>query len=232
MERDHVHVLVEQSHGGIALLGRIEPRVEPHHLDHGLRVDRTHAQGKRVDTLQHLGDGEGADVAEHVRLGHLAGDHAVEVAALVEARVVGREVLRRLVAGGVQEGDLGELAGDALDVVHVAEAGGEHDLAAAGGELADHALGVGALGDVLDVARLDLAAERLFHLLAALVVLVGPAGVADRADVDEADLRGVGGLRGEGQGGRDGERGGGEHELAAMSHRGLLGGSKGRRGAG
>ena len=229
---EHVGALRDQRHRRLAFLARVVPAVGPDHPHLDVRVHAARPQGERVDALQHLGDREGADVAEHVRLGHLAGDHAVEVAALVEARIVGREVLRRLVAGGVQEGDVGELAGDALDVVHVAEAGGEHDLAAAGGELADHALGVGALGDVLDVARLDPASERLLELLAALVVLVGPAGVADRADVDKADLRGVGGLRGEGQGGRDGERGGGEHELAAMSHRGLLGGSKGRRGAG
>ena len=72
----------------------------------------------RVNALMpcSLGDREGADVAEHVD-DILPAITPVEVAALVEARVVGREVLRRPAAGGVQEGDVGELAGDALDVV-------------------------------------------------------------------------------------------------------------------
>ena len=63
-------------------------------------------------------------------------------------------------------------------------------------ELADHALGVRAFGHALDVLGRDLAAQRLFHFLAAGVVLERPAGVADRAHVDEADLeRLVGGGR-------------------------------------
>ena len=59
---------------------------------------------------------------------------------------------------------------------------------AGGGELADHALGVRPFGDVLDVGGLDLVAEMLDHRLAAELVAVGPAVVADRPDVDEADL--------------------------------------------
>ena len=55
-------------------------------------------------------------------------------------------------------------------------------------EVAHHALGVGAFGHGLDDGGLHLRAERLLHRAAAQVVLVGPAGLADRADVDEADL--------------------------------------------
>ena len=36
--------------------------------------------------------------------------------------------------------------------------------------------------------RLDLVAEGSFHILAADIVLIGPAAVADGADIDEAGL--------------------------------------------
>jgi hypothetical protein len=56
------------------------------------------------------------------------------------------------------------------------------------------AFGVGALGDVLKIGRLDLIAERLFHRLAADIVLITPAEIADRPDVDESDFQLVGGI--------------------------------------
>ena len=93
-----------------------------------------------------------------------------DVAALVEAGVVDRDVRRGLVAGGVLELDVRELLRDLDRRVHVAERGGEDQLVAGGGELADHALGVRALRDVLDEGGLDLVAERLLHCLAADVV--------------------------------------------------------------
>ena len=61
-------------------------------------------------------------------------------------------------------------------------------MVAGGGELSDHALGVGAFAHVLDEGGRDLIAERRLEILAPDVVPVGPAVVADRADVDEAGL--------------------------------------------
>ena len=58
---------------------------------------------------------------------------------------------------------------------------------AGAGELLDGALGIG-LRHALDIGRLDLVAEGLLDRLAALVVLVAPAEIADRPDIDEADL--------------------------------------------
>ena len=49
------------------------------------------------------GNRERGDVAEHAGLRHLGGDQALDVAALVEPRRIGREVLVALVAGGVLE---------------------------------------------------------------------------------------------------------------------------------
>jgi hypothetical protein len=55
-------------------------------------------------------------------------------------------------------------------------------------QLLDGAFGVGAFGDVLDIGGLDLFAERFLKGLTAEVVLVSPAEIADRTEIDEADL--------------------------------------------
>ena len=55
------------------------------------------------------------------------------------------------------------------------------------------ALGIGPFGDVFEIGGLDLVAEVLDQRLAADLVLVGPAEIADRAEIDEADLELVGG---------------------------------------
>ena len=60
--------------------------------------------------------------------------------------------------------------------------------------------------------RVDLVSERLHHRLAADVVLIGPAEIADRADIDEADLELVGGRGVEGHGGEPCGRGHGEDD--------------------
>ncbi len=70
------------------------------------------------------------------------------------------------------------------------------------GQVAEHAFGIGGgFGHVLDEGGLHLVAVLFFHGLAAGVVGVGPAGIADRADVDEGDLERLGLLLGDGSGG-------------------------------
>ena len=51
VKSDHIHALVEQRHGRIALARWVKPGVQPDHFDHRLGVDRLHAQGKGVDAL-------------------------------------------------------------------------------------------------------------------------------------------------------------------------------------
>ena len=89
----------------------------------------------------------------------------------------------------------GIFLGDLQRRVHEAERGGEDQLVAGARELLDRALGVGAFADVLEIGGLDLVAERLHHRLAAEVMLIGPAEIADRAEIDEADFELVGGGR-------------------------------------
>src|SRR5690606_18849787 len=189
---DYVHALVDQRVGGIGFLARIEPGVDPDDLDLGARVVLVQRQLDGVDVADDLRNREGGDVADLLGLGHLRREEAADVATLVGAGQVGADVLRLLVAGGVLEGDVGELLGDLDRRVHVTEGGGEDQVIAALGHVADHPFGVGAFGDVLDEAGLNLVAELFFQVLAALLVLVGPAMVADRAAVDETDLQGIG----------------------------------------
>ena len=189
VEGDHVDVLVEQRHGRVALLRRVEPDVEPHDLDARSRVDRAHPEGEGVDALQHLGNRKSGHVAGHVGLRHPARRDARQVAALVVTRVGGRDIGCGLVAGDRLELDVGKVFGDLQRRLHVAEARREDELVALSRQVANYAFGIGAFGHVLDVGCLDLAAQRNFHCLTALVVLMDPAGVRQRCDVDEGDLQ-------------------------------------------
>ena len=139
------------------------------------------------------GNRERADIAEHAGLRHLRRDHALDVAALVPPRRIGRHVLVALVAGGVLEMHVGIFLGDLQRRVHVAERGREDQLVAGADQLLDGALGVGAFRHVLEIGGLDLVAEFLHQRLARQFVLIGPAEVADRAEIDEPDLQLVGG---------------------------------------
>jgi len=105
----------------------------------------------------------------------LAGDHAGEIAAFVEARVVDADVLRRLVPGRMLEVDVRKLLRDLDRRIHVAERSREDQLMPRLGELADHALGVGTFRHALDELRRHLPREVLFRREARDVVLVDHA---------------------------------------------------------
>ena len=148
----HVGAAVEQRLRGFGFLRRVEPLVDPDHLGLDLRVDRLRAQREAVDVADHLGDRDRADDAERVGLGHAAGDHAGHVRALVGAAVVGAHVVGLLVAGGMLELHVLQVGGDLQHRLHVAEGGAEDQLVALAGHVAEHALGVGRLGHLLDEA--------------------------------------------------------------------------------
>jgi hypothetical protein len=139
------------------------------------------------------GNRERGDVAEHARLRHLGGDDALDVAALIEPAGIGRHVLVALVAGGVLEMHVRIFLGDLQRRLHVAERGREDQLVAGARQLLDRAFGVRAFADILEERGFDLVAEFLEHGEAPEVVLVGPAEIADRAEIDESDLELVGG---------------------------------------
>ncbi|MNH09789.1 hypothetical protein D3C79_692500 [compost metagenome] len=195
----HVHALVDQRVGGIGFLARVEPGVDPHHLDFGAGVVFVQGKLDGIYIAQHFRNREGGDIADLLALGHFRGQIAANVTAFVGCGQVSTKVLVLLVAGSMFESDLRELLGDFGGGVHVAERGSEHQVVAALGHVADDPLGIGAFWHVLDEAAVDLVTELLDQGLAALLMLIGPAMVADRADIDEADFQRVGG--GGGQGG-------------------------------
>ena len=192
---DHVGALIDQRLGGVGFLARIEPLADPDDLDLDVRIDGLRADHRRVDAGDHFRDRHRADVAHDARLRHLGRDHALDVAALVEAARIGREVFLALVSGGVLEHEIGIFLRHLHGRVHEPERGGEDQLVARARQLLDRALGVRPFWHLLQIGRLDLVAERLDHGQAALIVLIAPAEVADRADIDESDLQLVLGRR-------------------------------------
>ena len=204
---------LKQHLGGVGFLAGIVPGIGPDDLHLEVRIDRLRAQHEGVDAGDDFRDREGHDVARRAGLRHLGRDLADHVAALVELGIVGRHVFGSLVAGGVLELHVRKLGGNLQRRLHEAEGGREDDVAAVTGEALDGALGVG-FRNVLDIGCLDLVAQFLLDREAALIVLVGPAEVADRADIDPAGLGlglGVGTGRRHAQ--RHGEGGGGHHEF-------------------
>ncbi|MNC35214.1 hypothetical protein D3C75_836880 [compost metagenome] len=117
----HVNALVDQGVGGIGFLARVEPGVDPHHLDFGAGVVFVQRQLDGIDIAQHFRNREGGDIADLLGLGHLRGQVAANVTAFVGCGQVSTKVLVLLVAGGMFEGDLRELLGDFGGGVHVAE---------------------------------------------------------------------------------------------------------------
>ncbi len=83
--------------------------------------------------------------------------------------------------------------GDLQRRVHVAERRREDQLVAGADQLLDRALGVGTFRHVFEIGGLDLVAEFLHQRLAGELMLIGPAEIADRAEVNEADFQLVGG---------------------------------------
>ena len=175
------------------LLGGIEPGVDHHELGGDLRVDRLRRKREGVHAHHHLGDLEGSEKSDRSGLRHHAGDRAGDRSALIEARVVGADVVGVLVAGAMLPFDVRELLGGFDRLIHVAVGGGEDQLVALLGEVLHHRDRARVLLHVLDIVGDDLTLERVDQRLAALFVRPRPAVVADRAEIDEADLERLGG---------------------------------------
>src|ERR1700682_2384222 len=193
MLHDHVGALIEQRLGGVSFLAGIEPRVRPDDLDLDVGIDGLRTEDRRVDAGDDFRDRERADIDEHAGLRHLGGDDALDVAAFVEPPRIGRHVLVALVAGGVLEMHVGIFLGHLQRRLHVAERGREDQLVAGAHQLFDRTLGIRTFADVLEERRLDLVTEFLDHGLARQFMLVGPAEIANRAEIDKSDFELVGG---------------------------------------
>ncbi len=184
-----VDALVDQRLGGVGFLAGVEPGVGPDDLDLEVRVHRLRAMHEGIDAHDDFRDREGGDVACDTLLGHLGGDQALDVAAFIKARIVGRDIRGGLEARRVLELHVRELFSDLDGGIHEAERGGEDQRAAGAGHALDRALGVGAFRNAFEEGRLDLVAEFLLQRLAADIVRLRPAAIRLGADIDEADLR-------------------------------------------
>ena len=72
--------------------------------------------------------------------------------------------------------------------LHVAEGSRENEVVPLARQLVDDPLRVGAFRHILDEGNFDFPAEGLFNRLPPQVVLVSPSRLANRADIDKADL--------------------------------------------
>jgi hypothetical protein len=91
---EHVGALVDHGEGGFLGLRGVEPAVDEGDGEFDLRVGFLGAGHEGLHQAVHFGDGEAADHADLVRLGHAAGDHAGEVGRLLDVVVEDAEVGR------------------------------------------------------------------------------------------------------------------------------------------
>ena len=187
--QQNVCARVDQGLSGLRLFGGIKPGVDPNDFGFDLGVDALRAEREGIDVAQHFRNREGAHEAERAGFAHLASDHACQIGVLVEASVIDAHVVGGFVAGGMLEFHIGEVFGDFEHRLHVAKAGGENDLVALRGQIANHALGVCAFGHFFDEGGFHLVAKLGFNGFAAEIMREGPACIANRADIDPSRLQ-------------------------------------------
>ena len=185
----HVGAAIDERGGGLGFLGRVEPVVDPHHAGLDGRVGALRTQREAVDVANHLGNRHRSHHAQGIGLGHLPGQHTRHVGTLVGAAVVGRQVGRGLVAGGVLKLGIRKIFGDLEHGLHEAETGSHHQMVALGGQVTHHTLGVWTLGHFFNDAGLHLVTEFGFHRLAAIVMRKGPAAIAHWPHVHEGHFQ-------------------------------------------
>ena len=161
---EDIRPLRQQAVGGLTLQPRITPAVGPVHAHHGLRVHGPGPQRVGIDALHHLGYRDGRHIGQHPGLAGIGRQHAGQIARLVVADVVDAHVVGRLEAGIALEAHRRILARHPDDGVHEAIGGAEHQLAAVGAHLAQHPLGLLALGHTFGRHQLDARAQLLLHV--------------------------------------------------------------------
>ena len=188
MESNDIHVLIEQRHRRVALARWVEPRIEPNDLDLGLRVDRAHAQSKRIDALQHLRNGETCDVTCHVAGGHASTGYAGQIPALVIAGIGHRHVGRCLVTRNGLEPDVRKLLRCLQGRLHVTKTGRKNELVTGRDQIANDTFCVRSFGHVFDVSGLDPGPQGRFNCTAPFVMLANPPHIIERRHIKKTGL--------------------------------------------
>ena len=194
VKRQHIGLLVHQTHGGFAFTHGIKPGVEPNQFHLGFRVDVTHAQGKGVDALHHFRNGKTRHITGHTGLAEPPSGNACQESAFVITGVGGCHIGRCFVARDGFEFHAGELGRHFHRGLHVAKAGREDQTHALLGHVANHAFGVRAFGHVFHKLGLHFEAlllELRFQAEAAQFMLVHPAAGQSWCDIHKANLQGL-----------------------------------------
>ena len=208
-----VDVLTEDVRAGrdealcrLLLLAVIEPGVRPDQSDLCAGVRRLRTERERVGVPDDLRNRERDDVPDDALLRCGTCRHSGEVDPVLSCA----EVLRHVLGLGGARCHLELHVRVLLRRCHhrrlKTERRGEDDLVAVSNEALDDLRGLRAFRHELLVRRLDLGAELLLHVQAALVVCLRPAVVVVRTDVDPGGLERRGFLLRPRRAGRDAER--------------------------
>ena len=184
--------ILKQGDGGALFLIQVKPSVGYFYIDFGVFIHALNTEGKCVDTTGDLGVAASlcGNIADLVAFGFQAGCNAGEITSLIDAAEIIVEVFTIiLVAGAVQELDLGKLLGHFDHRIHVAKAGANNQTVALRGQVAHYALGICAFGHFVHNAGLDFVAKLGFERLTCGVVREGPACITHRVDINKRDFQ-------------------------------------------
>ena len=184
----HIAALVNQGAGRIGLSRWVRPGIHPHHAHLHGRVHRPGTAHDGIDGTDHLRHREGGNIADGLGTRLARGDHALDVAAFVEASIVDRHIRQRCRAGRVFKEYARVLRRHALRGGEIGKAGGEDQPMAGADKLCHHAVEIGRRHG-FDGGGVDAITQYLGHAAAALVVHMGPAEIADGADQDHANTQ-------------------------------------------
>src|SRR5439155_8772888 len=174
----------------LVLLALIEPGVRPDQSDLCAGVGCLRTEGERVGMPNDLRNRERNDVTDDTLLRCGTCCHPGEVDPILSRAEVLRHVRGLRGARCHLELHVRVLLRRCHDRRLEAERRGEDDLVAVSNEAFDDLSGLRAFRHELLVRRLDLGAELLLHVEAALVVCLRPAVIVVRTDVDPGGLEG------------------------------------------
>lgn len=150
---NHIAAPVDQSLGNLGFHSGIVPGVGVHDLHGHIRVDALGAQIESSVAADHLGERVSRHIAKLVGLGLQAGSDTSQVTGFIDGSEVVVEVgeTRRscLITGCMAELDVGILSCYFLDIVLIAEAGCEDDVAARFSQLPQSGIALSTLRNIV-----------------------------------------------------------------------------------
>ena len=184
----HICALFNQNFRRICFFGRVKPSIGPNDFKLYVWVHCFGVDIGRVDAADHFWNWEGANVTNDIGFGHLARNMALNRTAFIKARRINRDVVSLLITCGMFELHIWEFGRNIDGWVHIAKGGGEDQICAFQRHICHDTLCVRSFWNVFHIHGFDLIAKSFHNGLAALVMLIGPTAVSDRADINKAHL--------------------------------------------